>query len=508
MEPKTSYRLKEYRITEYKTGVLWWETHFDFGRQRSGECFILGNILIIKPWSDENDGLLIGEFLDQLKKLPSWDKTLYYCFASELLDVKTGRKPTTDLLNQMSLRMNTQTAETEGLKGLRPGSYRIDRYRIAVNDDRTISWQTPGGMNQIIGGQGLIESDILFLGPMVGGELKQNKQEFLDQLSHLPQWTITTAWCRHSALRFCMEKQKVKSPGEIPTQPKRLIDPVSLEHPSMSTQSPKKEPSPKQPISDFPFLRSLPSFFSWFNKFKWPKFSWPWSYGKRFWLISLILFVLSGLIVSGIVAFHALEEKFNRPQWYKKNHHERGGEHHSKSGFTILTFLIFLTLLFILPFNRLGWAEEKDIILEESGIHYPRGFDLNTVGEVHGKVTHFSRPEKGPVRFQLTVDRDSYTVLTSPSWYWKNNQFKLPEGTEIFVRGSKSFGKDGRLYIVAQEIRIPSSGQNLLFRGKDGRPLWKDHQWSGRETPGGLGSSSDGRGGFGAGGGAGGHGRR
>ena len=508
MQPKTSYLLREYRITEYESGVLWWETHFDFGRQRSGECFIQGNILIIKPWSEEKDGLLIGEFLDQLKKLPSWDKTLYYCFFSELLEVKTGRKLTADLLKQMSFRINTQPVEPEGLKGLRPGLYRIDRYRITVNEDRTISWQTPGGMNQIIGGQGLIESDILFLGPMVGGELKQNKQKFLYHLSRLPQWTITTAWCRHSALRTCQEKQQVKSPGEISTQPKKLIDPVGLEHPSISTPSPKKEPLPKQPSPGYTFLKSLPFFSSWLNKFKWPKFSWPWSTGKKFWLTSLILFVLSGLIIAGIVVFHALEEKFNQPQWYKKNHHEHRSEHHSKLRPTINTFLIFFTLLFILPFIRPVWAEEKDIILEESGIHYPRGFDLNTVGDVQGKATHFSRPEKGPVRFQLVTDRETYLVLTSPPWYWNEIQLKIVEGTEVIVRGSKSFGKDGNLYIVAQEIRIPFSGQHIIFRGKEGTPLWKSSDWSGRGSPGGAGPSSGGRGGVGAGGGTGGHGRR
>ncbi|OGP49816.1 MAG: hypothetical protein A2Y79_02385 [Deltaproteobacteria bacterium RBG_13_43_22] len=508
MQIKASYRLRSYRITEYETGTLWWETHFDFGKQRSGECFIHGNILIIKPWSDEKEGLLIGEFLDQLKKLPSWDKTLYYCFFSEILEVKAGRKLTADLLKQMSFRMSTQTAEPERLRGLQPDQYRIDRYRITINEDRTISWQTPSGMNRIIGGQGMIESGILFLGPMVGGELKQSKPDFLYHLSRLPQWTITIAWCRHLTLRSCQEKPPVKLPGEISIQPKKLIDPVYLEHPSIPTQSPKKEPPPKQPSPDFTFLRSSPSFSSWLDKIKWPKFSWPWSYGKNFWLTSLVLFVLSGLIIAGIVVFHTLEEKFDRPQWFKKNHHEHRNEHHSKVRPTINTFLIFFALLLILPFNRPVWAEGKDIILEESGIHYPRGFDLNTVGEVQGKATHFFRPERGPVRFLLVTDRETYTVLTSPPWYWNEIQIKIAEGTEVIVRGSKSFGKDGILYLIAQEIQVPFSKQCFEFRRNDGTPLWKGHTFPSKGSPGGLHPPSGGKGGLGVGGGAGGHGRR
>jgi hypothetical protein len=508
MQIKGSYRLSSYRITEYDNGVFWWETHFDFGKQRSGECFIHGNILIIKPWSNEKDGLLIGEFLDQLKKLPAWDKTLYYCFFSELLEVKTGGELRADLWKPKGSRMDNQTVEADGAAGLLPGSYRIDRYRITINDDGAISWQTPGGMNRIIGGPGLIESGILFLGPRVGGELKQSKLDFLYRLSRLPHWTTTIAWCRYPALRSCQEKKQVKSPKEISTQPKKLIDPVYLEHPSITPQSPKMESSPKQPPYDFTLLKSLPSFSSWLNKINRPKLSWPWPSGKKFWVPGLILFVLSGLIIMGIIAFHVLEEKFNRPPGYKNNHHEHRGEHHSKLGLMINFLLILIALFFILPSNRPAYGEEKGIILEESGIHYPGGFDLNTVGEVQGKVAHCSRPEKGPVRFQLATDRELYTVLTSPHWYWHENQVKISEGIEVSVRGSKSFGRDGKLYIVAQELRIPSSGQYFVFRGKDGTPLWKGHTRSGRESQNEFGSSSDERGGVGSGGGSKGQGRR
>lgn len=175
--------------------------------------------------------------------------------------------------------------------------------------------------------------------------------------------------------------------------------------------------------------------------------------------------------------------------------------------FVSLVFFIFCISLsfFAVEFVQ---AEKRDIILEESGIHYPGGFDPNTVGEVQGKTFNFSRPEKGPVRFQLISDRKTYTILTSPPWYWNEIQVKISEGTEVIVRGSKSFGKDGKLYIVAQEVRIPFSGQHIVFRGKDGTPLWKSSGWSGRESPGGVGSSSGERGGFGAGGGSRGHGRR
>lgn len=180
----------------------------------------------------------------------------------------------------------------------------------------------------------------------------------------------------------------------------------------------------------------------------------------------------------------------------------------SELKFIISTSLIFFTIISFLPFNRPVQAEERDIILEESGIRYPSGFDANTAGEVSGKAVHFFRPETGPVRFKLVTNRETYTVLTSPSWYWDEIQGKASEGTEVLVRGSKSVGKDGNLYIVAQDIKIVSSGNSLIFRDKSGTPLWKNTPWPERGTPGGFGPSPGGRGGFGAGGGSRGRGRR
>ena len=113
------------------------------------------------------------------------------------------------------------------------------------------------------------------------------------------------------------------------------------------------------------------------------------------------------------------------------------------------------------------------MVLEESGIRYPDGFDPNTVGEVRGRVFGFSRPARGPVSFRLESSRETYTVLASPAWFWKDIKADLPEGAVVRVRGSKSLGKDGNLYIVAQEMRIMASDRSLVFRGEDGFPLWK-----------------------------------
>ena len=139
-------------------------------------------------------------------------------------------------------------------------------------------------------------------------------------------------------------------------------------------------------------------------------------------------------------------------------------------------------------------AQETDIVLPERGIHYPGGFDPNTVGKVQGVAYDFSRPASGPVQFRLDSGRETYTVLCSPGWYWNDLAAAISDKTVVLVQGSKSMGKDGRLYIVAQEIQNLSTGQSLAFRDDSGSPLWKGR---GRERGGGRGGIGASQGGLG-----------
>jgi hypothetical protein len=144
-------------------------------------------------------------------------------------------------------------------------------------------------------------------------------------------------------------------------------------------------------------------------------------------------------------------------------------------------------------------AQEKDTTLEGSGIHYPGGFDPNTVGEVQGRAYEYAQPGSGPVRFRLDTGKETYTVLASPRWYWSDLSATISDGTEVWVRGSKSLGMDGNLYIIAQEVRLRPSGKLLVFRDEDGYPLWKGPKMGAGGSQGGFSSPQRGMGG-GAGG--------
>jgi len=63
-----------------------------------------------------------------------------------------------------------------------------------------------------------------------------------------------------------------------------------------------------------------------------------------------------------------------------------------------LCFLMAVCLSTASLFLGSSYAQEKDTILSDSGIVYPGGYDLNTVGNIQGKVSGVVISESGPVR--------------------------------------------------------------------------------------------------------------
>ncbi len=164
---------------------------------------------------------------------------------------------------------------------------------------------------------------------------------------------------------------------------------------------------------------------------------------------------------------------------------------------------LFLATAFLPAVLQTAHAEEGDVVLQDSGVHYPGGFDPNTVGEVQGKAYGLAQPQNGPVRFRLETGNDTYTVLASSGWYWKDLKAQLSDGSKVAVQGSKTLGNDMQLYIVAQKIRLLDSGRTLVLRDNAGRPLWKGQAGGAMGTQGGFmgggGSMGGGFGGMGGG---------
>jgi hypothetical protein len=305
MNFKRAYRLGEYRIIEYENGLLRWETHSNFGVQRSGECFILGNVLIIGNWSHEEIGYLKLEFFEQLQKLPVWTKTRYYCYAFELLDVVTMQSLTNGYLEQ-SLRSINNTALKSRIS-IGPGTFRLGRYLITVTDNGAVSWQKHEGLNRVVGGPCIIESDMLFIGTQEYDEGNQSKREFLNKLNRLPRWDKTIAWCRGMVLRNCLQQQETERPDTTPIttfQPQDMGKDHFFEKPSVSA---RHEEKPK---------RLLPVYLKWRERARHRIRG-----GKR-WLKYLIPLFVAGLLLGMVLLWYSVDKKSHFPRGDKQHHHE------------------------------------------------------------------------------------------------------------------------------------------------------------------------------------------
>jgi len=114
------------------------------------------------------------------------------------------------------------------------------------------------------------------------------------------------------------------------------------------------------------------------------------------------------------------------------------------------------------------------------GICYPGGYDLNTVGSLEGIVLEVHLPDEGPVRLLVSGGGERWVVLASPAWFWTRIDPGVVQGDVVTVRGSKTLGADGNLYLVAQEVRRPGAGTFAIVRDRRGVPLWRE---GGRAAP-------------------------
>lgn len=175
----------------------------------------------------------------------------------------------------------------------------------------------------------------------------------------------------------------------------------------------------------------------------------------------------------------------------------------------ITTLLLIIFIFVIAAFPPFVLSIDTTKTLENSGIRYPEGFDVNTVGEVKGKVQSLIRPEKGPVIFDLLTASETYKVIAAPSWFIDDLKIKMAEGDEIRIVGSKAVGKDSNLYIVARDIYAAGSSRPVSIRDSSGEAQWRSSSGSTGSRGGYGGSGGDGgRGGPGGASGGGRGGRR
>ena len=309
MRHENIYRLGEYRITVYDNGLLQWEKLFNFGVQRSGKCFILGNILIIGHWDHEEAGYLQLEFSEKLQKLPFWNKTLYYCFSSELLDVSTGQSLTNDFLERYIALISSTGSKP--LMNLSPGMFRLGRYQITIDDNGKVSWQTYEGLDRVVSGPCAVESGLLLIGPKEHDDSYLSKREFLKKLNQLPKWDKSVAWCRSLVLRTCQHKQSENS-GSIAHNQDTMDEHPFDEKPSVDA---KLSASYLNQSKVSPERLLLPDF-------NWLKAACRRIHKWKNWLKYLVPLVVVGLLLGLLIILFSVEKKSHDHHLFKKHHNK------------------------------------------------------------------------------------------------------------------------------------------------------------------------------------------
>ncbi len=183
MIEKTDYRLGSFKTTEYEGGLLQWEMHTGLGEQKSGPCYLRGEVLIIGKSTHQGAGFLILEFDERLRKFPLWDKTSYYCYEADILSVEPADRHETEYTGHLPL-----------------GDFRLGNYLISIQQDGFIFWSISRGRKSVASGQARILGDILFLDGQTMEEY-QDRTKFLQRLEPLPAWNATSSWCSHPARR-------------------------------------------------------------------------------------------------------------------------------------------------------------------------------------------------------------------------------------------------------------------------------------------------------------------
>ena len=246
------YRLDDYLLIEYADGSVWWKASSGLGMERSGACTILGNILVMGCRRSEGHGFLKLEFFDLLSKQPLWDKTPYYCVSSSIFDCNTGLSVDDEQIRNIAYARNRSRYS---MKTIDQSIYRLGRYRISVAPQSTVSWETYGGNDTIVGGSAVVESGVLVLGFRESEVSDRSKKAFLDNLRSLPKWVFTELWCHKSDLRPCSSEEPVNGRDSPPSKASASLK--SYEPRRGQKSRPTNTLSRRRPTDFFPWAQGF-----------------------------------------------------------------------------------------------------------------------------------------------------------------------------------------------------------------------------------------------------------
>lgn len=118
----------------------------------------------------------------------------------------------------------------------------------------------------------------------------------------------------------------------------------------------------------------------------------------------------------------------------------------------------------------LGFGSDQSA---KSGLDFNRGYDLNTVGIVTGRVSSLPHQvENEQYIFELQTGSDAVNVSVGPGSFWQKNGIALKINDEVSAKGARAQGQDGKTYLLTQKLVNRTTGSSLDLRSEGGEPVW------------------------------------
>jgi len=106
-------------------------------------------------------------------------------------------------------------------------------------------------------------------------------------------------------------------------------------------------------------------------------------------------------------------------------------------------------------------------------------YDENTEVKVKGKIIDCKLPTYcGFNCFLLKTKYRVYRVLTTPRWYKHQTNKIFKKNSPVIVVGSKFYGRDGSLCLLAKYVNVLPSGPRLVLWDKENNPVWGTYKKS------------------------------
>ena len=139
---------------------------------------------------------------------------------------------------------------------------------------------------------------------------------------------------------------------------------------------------------------------------------------------------------------------------------------------TILILAVLFNCLVLSPasagFFGFGSSEKG-----KSGLDFSRGYDVNTVATVSGRVTSLpGQAENEHYVIQVETGSESVNVSVGPGSFWEKKGVPVRLNDEISAKGSRAQGQDGKTYLLTQKLVNRTTGSQVELRSERGEPVW------------------------------------